>query len=81
MINIYTSHVSFIITSPKVIYTKMYTKSSQVERRSRESKGKSGTRGLELVRLLTMESSIYCGQLHFDPASESEYANPKNQDI
>jgi len=36
---------------------------------------------LELGCLLAKESSIYGGQLHFDPASESEYANPRNQDI
>ena len=44
-------------------------------------KEESGTKELELGCLFTKESSIYCGQLHFDPASESEYANPRNQDI
>ena len=67
IIKYYTLYVYYIITKFKRnIYRYVY-KSSQVERGSRESKGKSGTKGLELVRLLAKESLIFGGWLHFDP--------------
>jgi len=47
----------------------------------REPKGRVWYEELELGCLLAKESSIHGGQLHLDPPSESEYANPRNQDI
>ena len=80
MINIYTSHVSFITTSSKVKYTRRRQNAHEWDE-DPVSQKESGTKEVELGCPLTEESSIYCGQLRFDPASKSEYANPRNQDI
>ena len=80
MINIYTLHVSFIITSPKVKYTRGTTKCSRVGWRSRESKEEPGTKEEELACSLEEAQSTVDGSTTIQ-ASKSEYANPKGQDI
>ena len=75
----YYTYVFYHNKSKSKVYKKK-TKCSRVGWRSRESK-EARHKKLELGCLLAKESSIYGGQLHFDPASESEYANPRNQDI
>ena len=78
MINI--TYVFYHNKSKSKIY-KIYKRCSRVGWRSRESKRRVWHEELGLGCLPAKGSSIYGGQLHFDPASESEYANPRNQDI
>ena len=46
----------------------MYTKAHKWKEDLVSQKEESGTRGLELVRLLTKVSLVLCGWLHFVPS-------------